>query len=146
METASPGRKIDEHNQNAKHPAIYEVEEVVSDAIKEELREAKKKEREESEKLEADIMSFKRDFDPAEINLRENSNFFSPTSRENYDTIRDQLYNLKQSIQEKKRIKRELREMGRCEYGYEWTRVLGGYRCQGGLHFVSDGELQSRLL
>lgn len=34
-----------------------------------------------------------------------------------------------------------LREMGVCSAGYRWIKQDGGYRCAGGAHFVTDGEL-----
>jgi len=36
-----------------------------------------------------------------------------------------------------------LRSMGRCEAGYEFDKVPGGYQCRGGSHFVSDNELNT---
>lgn len=34
-----------------------------------------------------------------------------------------------------------LREMGVCCMGFRWVRQSGGYRCQAGGHFVSNGQL-----
>ncbi|KAL7931989.1 P-loop containing nucleoside triphosphate hydrolase protein [Trichoderma chlorosporum] len=44
-----------------------------------------------------------------------------------------------------KKIQNALQAMGRCEAGYCWTKQEGGYRCEGGSHFVSDKELSERL-
>jgi SpoVK/Ycf46/Vps4 family AAA+-type ATPase len=36
---------------------------------------------------------------------------------------------------------RKLREMGVCVMGYQWIPQGGGYRCAGGSHYVSNGQL-----
>ena len=52
----------------------------------------------------------------------------------------------KQQEEEEKRRKevemqRKLDHMGLCPAGYQWIRQGGGYRCAGGSHFMSHGEL-----
>ncbi|KAJ6784538.1 hypothetical protein PWT90_06756 [Aphanocladium album] len=37
--------------------------------------------------------------------------------------------------------RKKLQMQGRCPAGYEWIRQAGGWRCAGGSHFISDGEL-----
>ncbi|KAK7464369.1 hypothetical protein VKT23_006536 [Stygiomarasmius scandens] len=37
---------------------------------------------------------------------------------------------------------RKLRDFGVCIAGYRWTKQTGGYRCEGGSHFVSDAQLR----
>jgi hypothetical protein len=36
----------------------------------------------------------------------------------------------------------KLAQMGVCPMGYNWIRQSGGYRCAGGSHWVSDGEMK----
>ncbi|RDW66353.1 hypothetical protein BP6252_09988 [Coleophoma cylindrospora] len=36
----------------------------------------------------------------------------------------------------------KLRRTGVCVQGFRWVRQLGGYRCAGGSHFVSDAQLE----
>ncbi|KAI9925322.1 hypothetical protein ASPWEDRAFT_164108, partial [Aspergillus wentii DTO 134E9] len=42
------------------------------------------------------------------------------------------------------KVQRALREMNKCENQYSWFRVCGGYRCDGGKHFISENELQEK--
>ncbi|KAK5125339.1 hypothetical protein LTR85_000448 [Meristemomyces frigidus] len=39
--------------------------------------------------------------------------------------------------------KEKLMKMGRCPVGYAWIRQSGGYRCAGGSHWVSDGNMRA---
>jgi hypothetical protein len=36
----------------------------------------------------------------------------------------------------------KLAKMGVCPMGYQWIRQSGGYRCTGGSHWVSDGQMR----
>jgi len=53
----------------------------------------------------------------------------------------------RREIVERDRIKKEqqvqakLRQLGVCSAGFRWTKQSGGYRCSGGFHWVTDGEL-----
>ncbi|KAG8221423.1 P-loop containing nucleoside triphosphate hydrolase protein [Butyriboletus roseoflavus] len=38
-------------------------------------------------------------------------------------------------------IQRRLGRSGRCPMGYRWVQQLGGWRCEGGSHFVGDQQL-----
>lgn len=40
------------------------------------------------------------------------------------------------------KVQRLLQKLGRCVAGYEWIPQSAGYRCAGGSHFVSHGELR----
>ncbi|KAI0417840.1 P-loop containing nucleoside triphosphate hydrolase protein [Xylaria grammica] len=52
-------------------------------------------------------------------------------------------YNLR--LQHRQKIKRALKKMGTCEVGFAWRRdgESGGYRCEGGSHFVTDEEINN---
>jgi hypothetical protein len=51
-----------------------------------------------------------------------------------------------QRLQQLQRQKHEaemlakVRRMGKCQAGFEWEKVPGGYRCSAGSHFVSDSD------
>ena len=52
----------------------------------------------------------------------------------------------KRQAEEKARRKEQivqmrLRQMGVCPVGFRWIKQAGGYRCAGGSHWVTDGEL-----
>ncbi|KIK92929.1 hypothetical protein PAXRUDRAFT_546697 [Paxillus rubicundulus Ve08.2h10] len=56
---------------------------------------------------------------------------------------------LKRKQQEEKERKRKeqavrhtLQRSGRCPMGYQWVQQLGGWKCEGGSHFVYDHELR----
>lgn len=53
----------------------------------------------------------------------------------------DEVQKLKDELERKEKIQEKLREMGLCEAGYQWVRVLGGWRCTAGGHFVSDEQI-----
>ncbi|EPE34203.1 P-loop containing nucleoside triphosphate hydrolase [Glarea lozoyensis ATCC 20868] len=61
------------------------------------------------------------------------------------DAERDEI--VKRLLEEEARRKKEaemkekLALMGRCPVGYEWIKQAGGYRCAGGSHFLSNGQL-----
>ncbi|KAI8954428.1 P-loop containing nucleoside triphosphate hydrolase protein [Xylaria longipes] len=61
--------------------------------------------------------------------------------REKYEAINREYIVARQVIRQQEKIQKALRKMGRCEYGYQWTHVDGGYRCEGGFHFISDAEV-----
>jgi hypothetical protein len=43
--------------------------------------------------------------------------------------------------QKEVQIQANLRELGICPAGFRWIKQAGGYRCQGGAHFVTASEL-----
>ena len=45
------------------------------------------------------------------------------------------------SQRREERVQARLREMGVCCAGYRWIKQGDGYRCEGGSHFVSNGQL-----
>ncbi|PYH78053.1 P-loop containing nucleoside triphosphate hydrolase protein [Aspergillus uvarum CBS 121591] len=38
-------------------------------------------------------------------------------------------------------VQAKLRSMGVCVQGYQWVKTLGGYRCAGGSHYVSNSQI-----
>jgi hypothetical protein len=37
-----------------------------------------------------------------------------------------------------------IQSMGKCEAGYPWDKEEGGWRCQGGSHFLSDSAVKAQ--
>lgn len=48
-----------------------------------------------------------------------------------------------QEVRQKReeRVQETLRQMGVCCAGFRWVKQSGGYRCEGGSHFVGNGQL-----
>lgn len=46
-----------------------------------------------------------------------------------------------QRKEREKQVQIKLRQIGRCPQGYEWVKNQSGYRCRGGAHFVSNGQI-----
>ncbi|OTB10549.1 hypothetical protein K445DRAFT_27497 [Daldinia sp. EC12] len=44
-------------------------------------------------------------------------------------------------VRKEKMMQEKLKRMGRCPVGYEWIPQGDGYRCAGGSHFMSNGQL-----
>lgn len=43
-------------------------------------------------------------------------------------------------------VQEKLRRLSKCPMGFVWLQVGGGWRCAGGTHFVSDGELERNFM
>ena len=55
--------------------------------------------------------------------------------------ILDELIAEEERRKEEAEKKKKLEVMGRCPMGYAWIRQEGGYRCEGGSHFVGEEEI-----
>ncbi|GAW23387.1 hypothetical protein ANO14919_129450 [Xylariales sp. No.14919] len=62
--------------------------------------------------------------------------------QQRYDAIDKEYMEACTLFQRKEKIQEALRKMGRCKYGYSWRREGHGYRCEGGMHYVSDVEVE----
>ena len=61
--------------------------------------------------------------------------------REAEDRARRLREEVERKRKEEERVQTKLRNMGVCVQGFQWIKHSGGYRCAGGAHWVSDGEL-----
>lgn len=57
------------------------------------------------------------------------------------DRVRRARAEVERARKEEARVQAKLRDIGVCVAGFRWTKQAGGYRCAGGAHFVTDGEL-----
>ncbi|KAI9763908.1 MAG: hypothetical protein M1840_009020 [Geoglossum simile] len=62
-------------------------------------------------------------------------------ARKARDRARAAAEKAEQRRREETRTQTKLRQMGVCCMGYQWIKQVGGYRCAGGSHFVTDGQL-----
>lgn len=51
------------------------------------------------------------------------------------------LQKLEEEQRKEARVQQKIRQMGLCVAGFRWLKVSGGYRCAGGSHFLSNGQL-----
>ncbi|KAK6440096.1 hypothetical protein LTR95_003679 [Oleoguttula sp. CCFEE 5521] len=58
------------------------------------------------------------------------------------EDIRRRKLELEEKLASEEAEQAKLAKMGRCPVGYRWIRQSGGYRCAGGSHWVSDGEME----
>lgn len=76
---------------------------------------------------------------------RQLQSFEEKEDESNIALFRDRLIKAQEGIADEEKIQKALQAMGRCVAGYCWVKQAGGYRCEGGSHFVSDKELVGRL-
>lgn len=43
-------------------------------------------------------------------------------------------------------VQRKLKRAGVCVQGFRWVKKEGGYKCAGGSHFVSDGDIALMMM
>lgn len=60
---------------------------------------------------------------------------------EELEKLRKRREAIEQKRKKEQQAQKKLREMGVCVAGFRWIKQGSGYRCAGGTHFVSDGEL-----
>ncbi|KAM0265171.1 hypothetical protein ACHAQJ_000324 [Trichoderma viride] len=63
----------------------------------------------------------------------------------NIKVFQERLAETQKKVDDEEKVQKALKEMTRCVYGYTWVKQTGGYRCEGGSHFVSDEELFKKM-
>ena len=58
------------------------------------------------------------------------------------EEIERKKHELEEKLRREAMEQAKLAQMGVCPMGYNWIRQSGGYRCAGGSHWVSDGEMK----
>jgi hypothetical protein len=51
----------------------------------------------------------------------------------------------KDEMQREMQVQRKLSQMGVCVAGFRWVKQRGGYRCDGGAHFVGDAAIEGAV-
>lgn len=79
------------------------------------------------------------------LRKREEARIREVEAKAERERIRRELERRQQEEQERRRVEQQaqvkLRQMGVCPVGYQWIKQSGGYRCAGGAHWVTNGEL-----
>jgi hypothetical protein len=67
--------------------------------------------------------------------------------RRRQELLREQIAKQLQEAEERRKqqaaMRKKLAAAGVCPVGYRWIAQSGGYRCAGGSHYMSDGQLQN---
>ena len=87
-------------------------------------------------KDEAEVQKLKRMQEQARLEERAASDA-RKKAMEELEKVRLQLVRQKRE----ERVQQRLRQMGVCCMGYRWIKEGGGYRCEGGSHFVGNAQL-----
>ncbi|KAK1255085.1 hypothetical protein MKX08_009080 [Trichoderma sp. CBMAI-0020] len=130
IQANSPNNDASQASDSDKDPAGFR-EKGVPNAIWKQLSQAKKAER--SRQLQR-----KAEREHLIQKLRE-------TMSDDHDQLRAKLIAIDEEIHDEVELQKCLQRMGLCPLGFQWTQVSGGYRCEGGTHFISDGELHKHL-
>ncbi|RSL58858.1 hypothetical protein CEP54_007559 [Fusarium duplospermum] len=143
-----PGADLNGEYQHDSPDGAEFREDGVSDAVWRELRIAQDRESIKYRELKADEQRLQRNLRSAEAVMKSCSDQDVDFSEKMAacDALRNELMGVQTRLQHKQKIQQTLQQMNRCEYGYCWTKVDGGYRCEGGMHFVPDAEVQARMM
>ncbi|KAK4694124.1 stage V sporulation protein K, partial [Lecanoromycetidae sp. Uapishka_2] len=117
---------------------IQKAEEVVSSAkqFEQEQAEALKKLQETKARDEAEAQELKRKEKEARMQ-EEAARLLREKAKAELERVRIQEVKQKRE----KQVQSKLREMGVCCMGYQWIKQVSGYRCAGGSHYISNGQL-----
>ncbi|KAM3068636.1 hypothetical protein ACMFMG_011160 [Clarireedia jacksonii] len=135
--------QIDKNAAEAKAQRFSEEQRKLKESIKAQ-EEIEKKAREEAiaeKKAKDEVVAEARE----RLRIREEARLRALKAKMERERIAAELE--RRRVEEEKRKKAEaqaqakLREMGVCVAGFHWIKQSGGYRCAGGSHFVSDGQL-----
>ncbi|KAI0380711.1 P-loop containing nucleoside triphosphate hydrolase protein [Hypomontagnella monticulosa] len=122
-------------------------EDGASDAEWESLIEARKAENDRVSRRETQIKDLRKRLDEIATALRNTA--LTDAERDSLIAEQQDIERNLTSFEEQKRQERQiqqaLRQAKRCVYGYAYTREAGGYRCEGGTHFISDSDVQALL-
>lgn len=130
--------------QSGSHEAALR-ERGASDAEWSELQSAKVLEQTERQQHDARLKQLQRDLRVAEAAFATGNGDDIDRLTAKLDSIRDELSSIQKLMQDKEKVQQALQAMNRCVYGYCWTRVAGGYRCEGGMHFIANNEIRDRV-
>ena len=137
----SPG--LDGEQQQDSSDGVQFREDGVSDAVWRGLRQAQKEENARRKQLKGEEQLLQRNLRSAEAAMESCSDQDDEYSDKMAacNAIQEQISGIRRRLEDQERIHQTLRKMNRCVNGFCWTREDGGYRCEGGMHFVTDVEM-----
>ncbi|KAJ5505540.1 ATPase AAA-type core [Penicillium expansum] len=137
-------------HQLEKDKALAEAKEKEYLRLKEEEKEQQKKMLKlklEEEKAARELQDAKRKADEEAQRRHEEALRQHELERRRQEAILEKLRKQQEALEEARRKEQanqmKLRSMGVCVAGYQWLKQIGGYRCAGGAHWVSDAQLGS---
>jgi hypothetical protein len=132
---------IERGNEEGSHRQAVARERNATKAEWNEVQKAKASERERREKLN----QLRRDLIAAENALANGDGDDIPGLTARRDSLKAQVRDFEKSLQDQDKMLQRVQAMNRCVNGYCYHRVDGGYRCDGGMHFVSDSEIRDDM-
>ncbi|KAF2968903.1 hypothetical protein GQX73_g4674 [Xylaria multiplex] len=130
----------DESEEDDEPGDMISCEDNVADSVWYEVCEARRAQELQRKEIKAKIGDIEEQLDDMRASGDGGSDW---TSR--CDAIRDQLTSIQTKMQNEQKPFDALEQMGRCVAGFCWYKVAGGYRCEGGSHYVADGELSAKM-
>ncbi|KAJ8132326.1 hypothetical protein O1611_g1297 [Lasiodiplodia mahajangana] len=112
----------------------YEAQRAAEEARREELQRLEEEKRKADEKRRLEIEEqLRKEKERMEAALK--------AKREAEEKLRKAREEAERKKREEAMVQKKIREMGICPQGFRWIKEGGGYRCAGGAHYLSNGQL-----
>jgi hypothetical protein len=109
-------------------------------AKEQEFRRLQEEKRLEEERIKELARAEKQAADNEERRIREQERVQAELERRRME---EELVAIERERERERKAQERLRTLGVCPAGYQWIKQLGGYRCGGGTHVVSDAQIEA---